>query len=188
MMPTEHAYYDVESGTWKDFTHGSECLCPTCSRARLRSALSDIITKTRAYAPRPKRSSKSKGFFTGRRFGRELGDDIDIGEPVIEGEGSCFGWNLDGPLAQEVDMIISSTPPHPDMTKGEMATMSVDQSRAVITLKALYNPFFIERLKVTIEPKYRNWNKDNKCWEIHPSKMKDVQAICQQYYKGVQII
>jgi len=189
-------YYDVETGTEREVEHGSSCVCGECSKLRLKGILDDIIKSKMAFRPLAERKSKSKPFR--RTLKREFfGDDFEdpkLDEPVVNGdEGKCFGWMPnaefdEGLYKEEFYMILTNTPMSPDMTKGEMAVMSVDQQKAVLTLKVLYNPFFNERLKKAIEPKYRNWNPTNKCWEFHPSKMKDVQQICGEFYKGVQII
>jgi hypothetical protein len=185
-------YYDVETGTEREVEHGDSCCCGSCTRSRLKVALDDIIKASGAFAPSTKKKGPIKIGPCHKPFEYPKKHDW-FGEPVINDEGKCFGWNPDIEFeylnnGHEVYMILTNTPMSPDMTKNDMAVMSVDQARAVLTLKVLYNPFFNERLKKAIEPKYRNWNLANKCWELHPSKMKDVQAICGEFYKGVQII
>jgi hypothetical protein len=203
--PMTFKYYDVETGTEKEVDHGASCPCGTCSKARLRSVIDDVIKAKGAHAPHVKKSSgryKHKSHFETPKhdwFGKPLrsGPDFDLNED----EGKCFGWNPEsdqqvyyvtdtdeGWKGVDVYMMLSDKPMSPDMTKGDMAIMSVDQQKACLTLKVLYNPFFNERMKKAIESKYRNWNSANKCWEFHPSKMKDIQAICGEFYKGVQII
>lgn len=188
-------YYDVETGEEREVEHGKSCVCGVCTKARLKSVLDDIITSHRAFAPSAKRKEAIK---TGPRhtaFHAFSGGFRAVDpEPIETNEGKCFGWNPEADhqiyLSNEEDvyMHLDNKPLSPDMTKNDMAVMSVDQAKAVLTLKVLYNPFFNQRLKERVEPKYRNWNPTNKCWELHPSKMKDVQQICQEFYKGVQII
>jgi len=193
-------YYDVETGEEREVEHGSSCVCGECSKLRLKGILDDIIKSKMAFAPSSRRKPSRPPLkeYPDYRFFRD--DDVlpkhtHSGpyhtEEVLDtdtDEGKCFGWDVHDNINGEVYMILTNTPMSPDMTKGEMAVMSVDQQKAVLTLKVLYNPFFNERLKKAIEPKYRNWNPTNKCWEFHPSKMKDVQQICGEFYKGVQII
>lgn len=198
-------YYDVSSGEERTVEHGRFCPCGACSKERLVGALSGIIKDASRFTPHIK-ASKSPSKPYGSRFevkGRPSGYATPKEEPITD-EGKCFGWSPDGPphnttgdcvellseihKLEEVYMYLQDKPCTPDMTKQDMAVMSVDQAKAVITLKVLYNPFFNERLKNAVEPKYRNWNRDNKCWELHPSKMKEVQTICGEFYKGVQII
>lgn len=190
-------YYDVETGEEREVEHGRSCVCGVCTKARLKSVLDDIITSHRAFAPSAKRKVKSSPKHT--RFDDLLFTRSYHGESTLESEpetneGKCFGWNPEADrqiyLSNEEDvyMHLDNKPLSPDMTKNDMAVMSVDQAKAVLTLKVLYNPFFNQRLKERVEPKYRNWNLANKCWELHPSTMKDVQQICQEFYKGVQII
>lgn len=183
-------YYDVASGETRTVEHGALCVCGECVTLRLRSALKDIISSHKAFAPSVKRRSGV------HRLGPTVTSSFSESpdwwesvpkEPVYQDEGKCFGWDVDL-LDVEVYMHLNDKPLSPDMTKQETAVMSVDQAKAVITLKVLYNPFFNERLKSTIEPKYRNWNPANKCWEFHPSMMKQVQQVCNQFYKCVQII
>ena len=196
--PMFFRYYDVETGTERVVEHGDKCVCGDCTKSRLKGVLDDIIKSRRAFAHSIKFRSTEK--FRSRvrvapsrpfewkepevmyRPGAEVVGKINLDE------GKCFGWSFDDTTHTEFYMLINNPTMSPDMTKDDMAVMSVDQQKAVLTLKVTYNPFFNERLKKSIESKYRNWSPVNKCWEIHPSKMKDVQAICGEFYKGVQII
>jgi hypothetical protein len=89
---------------------------------------------------------------------------------------------------EEDEMIVKGSDPKPDMTKSEMAVMSVNANRATITLRCSWNPFFTEALKSSLRPSERRWNSDDRVWEIHPSRAKDAEQILKQFYAGVQIL
>ena len=172
----------------------------------LKKDLAAIIAATKT-SKSAKKKAKKPLYRPGVEFVTEFPPITKL-PPKEDDEGKCFGWNPNPRIdlidikseptiestieswenREDVYMNISDKPMSPQMTMQDMAVMSVDQSRAVITLKTVYNPFFLERLKSSIDPKYRNWNRDSKCWELHPSVMQQTQQICKEFYKGVQII
>ena len=89
---------------------------------------------------------------------------------------------------EDDEMFVKGASPHENMTKDQIAVMSVNTEKACITLKCAYNPFFGERLKLLLRPAERKWNPDAKVWEIHPSKAKDVEQLLRVFYSGVQIL
>lgn len=204
MAKDKTKYYDVETGEERVWSHDpTSCLCPDWFG--VESALDDIIKAKGAFAPSSRKHKSKVPYEKFKPKHDWFGVDYGKTEPdTSNDEGKCFGWNpeaqeqlvgVDWDMStnkyvsrEEMYMVLTDKPMSPDMTRNDMAVMSVDQQKACLTLKVTYNPFFNERMKRSIEFKYRNWNPHNKCWEFHPSMMKQIQAICMEFYKGVQII
>lgn len=76
----------------------------------------------------------------------------------------------------------------PEMTREEVAIMTVLPTKCNIAIKCAWNPFFINEFKQTISANRRTWNPTDKLWEIHPDEGKRVQVLLKKFYKEVKLI
>jgi hypothetical protein len=55
-----------------------------------------------------------------------------------------------------------------------------------ITLSCPYETHFVKALKSTIDPSYRWWDKDGKCWHVRGSFINELLPLCRKYYDEVE--
>jgi len=72
--------------------------------------------------------------------------------------------------------------------RNTILTITVSQEKNCLIVRTPYYPEYIAKLKEIIDPAFRYWNTDTKCWEIAMSEGKKLEKLCTLFFKGVKFV